>query len=177
MGAASRGTLPDFIEAIQARPDIDWRKYFSKALRNEDLKARIAIANWMLDNGADPTVVDEEKSNCLHTFFYQRTHDIIGEAALLQRILDAGTDINLKSPRYGAPIEIFIHNSSFPDATNAPFYDVIFSTPGIDFTIQVAPAATLKESIQHLNKALPELNRRMTNYLTNGPSPRPQFTT
>lgn len=179
-GVVGYGTLDDFVSAVEAHPNIDWRKYLFWALGNKDLTARVEIVNWMLDNGADPAQVDaDEKINALHAMFEEREHDFVGEAKLLQRLLDGGADINLKAPKWSVPIQAMLENYKLTDDVSTPFYDVIFSYPGIDWEVIVRKAfgepASLERSVELAAKRRPELYRRMRNYMENGPSPRPVF--
>jgi len=179
-GVVGYGTLDDFVRAVEAHPSIDWRKYLFWALGNKDLTARVEIVNWMLDNGADPAQVDaDEKINALHAMFEEREHDFVGEAKLLQRLLDGGADINLKAPKWNVPIYALWENSVVSDEELAPFYDVLFSYPGIDWDVIVKKVfgvpTSFRDYVDHAAKRCPELHRRMHDYLENGPSPRPVF--
>ena len=178
--AAKRGTLEDFLTSVAENPGIDWKRFLPWALSNQDVAARVEIANWMLDHGADPARVNShEGTNALHVMFGKREHDYIGEAKLLQRFLDGGADINLKAPKWNLPIYAIIENYGLSDKELGPFYDVIFSYPGIDWDIIVGKAfgkpVTLKEYVDLDAKQHPDLHRRMHDYLQHGPSPRPEF--
>ena len=178
--AIEEGTLEEFKEALAENPDFDWKHFFFSVFKNEDLTARVEIANWMLDHGADPTrVKPSEKINILHVMFGKRKHDYIREAKLLQRFLDGGADINLKAPKWNLPIYAIIENYGISDKELGPFYDVIFSYPGIDWNIIVGKPfgkpVTLKEYVDLDAQQHPDLHRRMHDYLQHGPSPRPEF--
>jgi len=74
--AIEEGTLEEFKEALAENPDFDWKHFFFHVLSNEDLTARVEIANWMLDHGADPAYIEpHEKINILHVMFTEREHD------------------------------------------------------------------------------------------------------
>ena len=178
--AIEEGTLEEFKEALAENPDFDWRHFFFHVLSNEDLTARVEIANWMLDHGADPAHIEpHEKINILHVMFTEREHDYIGEAKLLQRFLDGGADINLKAPKWNLPIYAIIDNYGLSDKELGPFYDVIFSYPGIDWDIIVGKPSgrpmSLRELVDRAAERRPDLHRRMHDYLQHGPSPRPEF--
>ena len=178
--AIEEGTLEEFKEALAENPDFDWRHFFFHVLSNEDLTARVEIANWMLDHGADPAHIEpHEKINILHVMFTEREHDYIGEAKLLQRFLDGGADINLKAPKWNVPIRTMLDNYGLSDKELGPFYDVIFSYPGIDWDIIVGKPSghpmSLKELVDRAAERRPDLHRRMHDYLQHGPSPRPEF--
>ena len=179
-GVAGRGTLDDFVKAVAENPDVDWKKYLFWALGNSNLASRLEIANWMLDHGADPAQIDPRgKINALHVLLTQREHDYPGEGKLLQRLLDGGADINLKAPKWNVPIYTLWENSLVPDEELSPFYDVLFSHPGIDWDVIVRKMfnvpTSLRDHVDHVAETCPELHRRMHSYLENGPSPRPRF--
>ena len=178
--AAKRGTLEDFLTSVAENPGIDWKRFLPWALSNQDVAARVEIANWMLDHGADPARVNShEGTNALHVMFGKREHDYIGEAKLLQRFLDGGADINLKAPKWNLPIYAIIENYGLSDKELGPFYDVIFSYPGIDWDIIVGKPSghpmSLRELVDRAAERRPDLHRRMHDYLQHGPSPRPEF--
>ena len=178
--AIEEGTLEEFKEALAENPDFDWKHFFFSVFKNEDLTARVEIANWMLDHGADPARVNShEGTNALHVMFGKREHDYIGEAKLLQRFLDGGADINLKAPKWNVPIRTMLDNYGLSDKELGPFYDVIFSYPGIDWDIIVGKPSghpmSLRELVDRAAERRPDLHRRMHDYLQHGPSPRPEF--
>ena len=178
--ASEEGTLEEFKEALAENPDFDWKHFFFHVLSNEDLTARVEIANWMLDHGADPAYIEpHEKINILHVMFTERKHDYIREAKLLQRFLDGGADINLKAPKWNVPIRTMLDNYGLSDKELGPFYDVIFSYPGIDWDIIVGKPSghpmSLRELVDRAAERRPDLHRRMHDYLQHGPSPRPEF--
>ncbi len=178
--AAKRGTLEDFLTSVAENPGIDWKRFLPWALSNQDVAARVEIANWMLDHGADPARVNShEGTNALHVMFGKREHDYIGEAKLLQRFLDGGADINLKAPKWNVPIRTMLDNYGLSDKELGPFYDVIFSYPGIDWDIIVGKPSghpmSLRELVDRAAERRPDLHRRMHDYLQHGPSPRPEF--
>ncbi len=178
--AIRSGSFEDFKTSLDENPDFDWKHFFLRAFRNQDLTGRVEIVNWMLDHGADPAHVKRgEGINALHVLFTQREHDFVGEARLLQRLLDGGADINLKAPKWSVPIQTIIDEMIASDDEVAPFYDVIFSYPGIDWDV-IADRAfgepiSLRRSVELSAKQCPELYRRMCDYMENGPSPRPVF--
>lgn len=105
------------------------------ALRNTDLNARIAIANRLIDDGADTGAQTGDHVNALHVLLSATEHDFDREPALLQRLLDGGADVNLCSgQRWGTPVQALSRMIAFSDNTLAPFYDVLFSRPELDVT-------------------------------------------
>lgn len=89
--------------------------YLGKALANRDPVARLAIANRLLDDGADASLVsvDGDRINVLHVLWgTERERDVEGEAALIGRLLDGGADIDLRSPRFGLPLRRLVSEIS-----------------------------------------------------------------
>ncbi|QIM16218.1 hypothetical protein G7067_06945 [Leucobacter insecticola] len=89
--------------------------FLAAAMRNEDPQARLAIANRLLDDGADPRWVSTSGDgvNVFHVLWgRERDRDVEGEAALIARLLDGGADINLRSPRFGLPLVMLMVDAS-----------------------------------------------------------------
>ncbi|AZZ56780.1 hypothetical protein C7V51_13535 [Rathayibacter iranicus] len=89
--------------------------FLGQAVVNEDPRARLAIANRLLDDGADPSLVSTsgDRINVLHALWGRaRDRDPEGEAALIARLLDGGADINLRSPRFGLPLTMLLTDIS-----------------------------------------------------------------
>ena len=55
--AIRSGSFEDFKTSLDENPDFDWKHFFLRAFRNQDLTGRVEIVNWMLDHGADPAHV------------------------------------------------------------------------------------------------------------------------
>lgn len=178
--AAKRGTLNDFKKAIKDYPKINWGGFLFWAIGNKDLTSRVEIVNWMLDHGVDAVQITSPGNiNALHVLFNQREHDYSMEAKVLLRLLEGGADINLKAQKWGVPLLILINNLNIKDNDLGPFYDVIFSWPGIDWEAGAGKAfgkpVTLRQVVDLAGNRLPEMCRRMHEYLDNGPSQRPNL--
>jgi hypothetical protein len=102
---ARRATFEEFL--AECDPTVAPRVLSSRgstalfgALANPDPHARVAIANRLLDDGADATAIDAGDSiGLLHALWStKRARDILAEAALVGHLLDAGTDIDHVSP-------------------------------------------------------------------------------
>ena len=111
--------------------------FLPKSLCNKDLASRLLLANLFLDWGADPSVVDSEKSNVLHSMVY-RWIDPAREAPLFKRLMELGADPNQRSPRYGWPITIMLVDPHFTEQDLAPVYDALFEHPHLEF-LEPAP--------------------------------------
>ena len=178
--AAKRGTLNDLKKAVEDYPEVNWRSFLFWAIGNADPTSRVEIVNWMLDHGADAAQITSPGNiNALHVLFNQREHDYSMEAKVLLRLLEGGADINLKAQKWGVPLLTLNNNLNIKYHDLKPFYDVIFSWPGIDWEAGAGKAfgkpVTLRQVVDLAGNRLPEMCRRMHEYLDNGPSQRPDL--
>lgn len=129
--ALGRGTLEEFLAVYE--PSYVTYDGFSSgtllelALRNTNLEGRVAIANRLLDDGADVTV-----GIPLHVLVGGNNHDIAAEAPLLERMLDMGADVNKVDGKAGTPLETAAERFKYSDKTLTPFYDVFLARPELD---------------------------------------------
>ena len=176
--AVKKYDLNTLLEACRERPDLDPCKYFVDVFTNPNAHARVEIASWLLDRGADVNqTIGRDKTNALHVLFSQRNLDSHLEAPLVQRLFDAGIDINAHSSRWGTPLQVLQDNTGLTDADLEPLYEVIFSHPGIYWEVPVPLAGTggeqtLRDRVVGGAAIRPEMMRRMTRYLNNPPETR-----
>ncbi|MDQ0647509.1 hypothetical protein QFZ53_001705 [Microbacterium natoriense] len=109
----------------------DGRTALAGAVANNDPIARVAIANRLLDDGANPAV-HQPFSSVLHNLLSKKNLDPVRDAALLRRLLDGGADVNLSVPKHGRPFSVFLQQSGLRPADRQPFYDVLFSRDDLD---------------------------------------------
>ena len=178
--AAKYGTLNDLKKAVEDYPEVNWRSFLFWAIGNADPTSRVEIVNWMLDHGVDAVQITSPGNiNALHVLFNQREHDYSMEAKVLLRLLEGGADINLKAQKWGVPLLMLNNNLNIKDNDLGPFYDVIFSWPGIDWEVRAGKAfgkpVTLRQVVDLAEKRRPEMCRRMHEYLEHGPSQRPNL--
>lgn len=168
---AKRSTLKEFLEEVGARGPVDWSdplwtETLSGAIANKSPEDRVAIANFVLDQGVDPSVVSEgDNINVLHVLFsgLADEHDFELEAPLLRRLLDGGADINLRSPRFGYPLEALSWMAATDDDLQ-PFYDVVFARPDIDMSAIINKhGSTLGELLTSTTR--PDMTRRAQEYM------------
>ena len=129
--ALTHGTLEELL-AVYDPSYVDYDGFSSGtlltlALTNEDPAQRVAIANRLLDDGADVTV-----GQPLHVLLGRGEHDVDAEAVLLERMLDAGADVKEVLPKRGTPLETVAAQFAFSDRDLTPFYDVLLARPDID---------------------------------------------
>lgn len=129
--ALRRGTLEEFDAAY--KPEyVNYDGFaggtlLTLALGHNDPAMRVAIGNRLLDDGADVT-----KRHPLHVLVAGYDHDFDAEAALLQRMLDMGADVNTVLPSDGTSLETAAAVFKFNDETLKPFYDVFLARPDLD---------------------------------------------
>lgn len=173
---AKRDTFEEFLagydrEVAMSYEDSRGGSALMGAMANRDPSNRVAIANLLLDDGADPSfVAPGDKVNVLHLIFdgFAEEHDFEREAVLLQRLLEGGADINQRSPRFSVPLECL---ASMPcsDSELAPFYEVVFSWPHIDMGAVInKQGSTIREFLFELGR--PDLPRLAREYDAAHPS-------
>lgn len=135
------------------------------ALANADFKARYAIANRLLDEGADPAYVTSTPTNALHAALGRRKHDWDALAPLLRRLLDGGADPNLVAPKFGTPLQMIANLRGMTEDQLAPIYDVFFARDDLDLLKQAEYGQSPLALARKRRDRLPELSRRMEQYL------------
>ena len=148
------------------------------AVSNKDPFARVQIANLLLDHGADPTIVmagDRLSIPCLLLLAENHPVDnVAAEAALLRRLLEGGADPNLRSPRWGPPLEALIDLRRMGDDNLEPYYDPFFSRPNLNFDVKLARSKMLVyELLSNTSVVLPKLHARFLDYIKQHPESVP----
>lgn len=136
------------------------------ALQNNDPANRVAIANYLLDVGADAAALAlPERYTALHILFGQNVHNFEAEAVLLKRLLDSGADINGVAARgWGTPLQTLASKLKFSDETLTPFYDVLFARPDLDLLRRGEAGRSTLQSAR-LSQRRQALVARMETYL------------
>ncbi len=170
--AASSMALEDFLAAYEAGRATAWtsitgQTLLHQALGNGDPAARLAIADRLLDDGADAAAVfGPEKVTTLHVLLSQGTHDFQREAPLLERLLDGGAAVNSAAGnRWGTPFQTLASRLKFSDEDLAPFYDVLFARADLDLLRPGKAGRSSLVSARLLGESREDLARRMEEYL------------
>ena len=108
---ATTGTAAEFKASFSDEDDAT--DLLIPALTNAKPAERVMIAKFLLDQGADVNG-DESGRSPLHVLFAQAKHSFKQKAPLVQRMLEAGADINQRERRGDLPI-----SSSKPDGPSA----------------------------------------------------------
>ncbi|MFC7431785.1 MULTISPECIES: hypothetical protein [unclassified Agrococcus] len=136
VGAALGGTYDEFVEAYGDGQGHDPTALLEEAFRNTDPVARVAIANRLLDDGADAAFVSDGY-NALSLLFGQLEHLPQEEAALIRRLIEGGLDVNFRSRRGERPIQQ-LTLISHPDADAVPMYDALLEAKDLDLDFDVS---------------------------------------
>ncbi|MEO8527728.1 MAG: hypothetical protein ABI435_01485 [Pseudolysinimonas sp.] len=151
---ASRATLEEFLAAydptmIPFKTYVGGATVLFGAVANPDPQARIDIANRLLDDGADPSIVTTDRNdrvNVLHVL-WSRAHerDIPREGELVARLIDGGADINIRSPRFGPPLLEMIDHAVISLEYLYAMWDVVVahSEPDMSIVLPLANGKTL----------------------------------
>ena len=148
------------------------------AASNKDPYTRINIANRLLDDGADASaVMPSDRLGVLSLLLRADNHpvdNVVAEAALLRRLLEGGADPNLRSPRWGPPLEALIDLRRMGDDNLEPYYDPFFSRPNLNFDVKLARSKMLVyELLSNTSVVLPKLHARFLDYIKQHPESVP----
>jgi hypothetical protein len=119
------------------------------AVANRDPRARIDIAQRLLDDGADAAVVtarNNDRVTVLHVLWCRKVErDIPQEVELVARLLNGGADINAVSPRFGpALLELIDHGVSSLEYLYAMWdVTVAHSKPDMSIVLPLSGGKTL----------------------------------
>lgn len=128
---AKKGSYEEFCEVFDPAKN-DVTDMLFAALTNGDPEARAKISNDMLDRGADASR-EEYGQNAL-TILLGRHRDLgEGDAALVQRLIDGGADVNFRNRSGDVPIKLAIDMGT-DDAQRRPIYEALFGAEELDLS-------------------------------------------
>ncbi|GAA3599112.1 hypothetical protein GCM10022198_24190 [Klugiella xanthotipulae] len=96
------------------------------ALSNTEPEERYAIANLLLDCGAQADFYSGQGEPALRILLTRQHHDATATTQLVQRLIDAGADVNARSRRGDGLLDALLilpHG----DEDWIPIYDIVFS--------------------------------------------------
>ena len=130
---AKKGSYEEFCEVFDAEAN-DATDMLFGALTNGDPEARASICNAMLDRGADASR-EEYGQNAL-TILLGRHRDLgDGDAALVQRLIDGGADVNFRNRSGDLPIRLAITVRVADDEQRREVYEALFGTGELDLSL------------------------------------------
>lgn len=172
LGAAKRGTLTELRSSYE--PGDALREFsggstlLSQALGNPDPTRRREIATFLLDEGADATWTDPRQGyTLLHVLLGKYRDDVTPpDATLLERLLDAGADLNAVDRRWGTPLQNLHEKAvTWGEASAAPYYDVLLGRDDLDLFRPGSFGLSTYTSAARTREQLPELWRRVQQYV------------
>ncbi len=107
------------------------------SIMNNDLDTRYEISNFLLDEGVDVKMQDEEGNTVLHILLAREEHDIIETTKLCKRFLDLGVDINVLDNKNRLAFQ-WVLNMKYTDIELEPLYNLFLSYKNVDFTTKNA---------------------------------------
>ncbi|MFJ4158414.1 hypothetical protein [Microbacterium testaceum] len=123
----------DFTPGDAKAVDPKGRGLLLMSLQNKDLPSRYAVSNFLLDQSAPANTSGNGGATALHILFGQVSHDVIEDARLARRLIDAGADINARDDNGRVPF-LEVLNMKYSDDELKPIYDLWFEQPYADFT-------------------------------------------
>ncbi|MCH1939868.1 hypothetical protein [Holdemania massiliensis] len=101
------------------------------SISNNNLDDRYDITNFLLDQGINPIVINEEHETLLHVLLSQVKHDLNKTINLCQRLIDAGVDVNVLDNKCRLALQYLI-NLKYTDFELEPLYNYRFNRKGVD---------------------------------------------
>ena len=152
--AAKRADLPAFLATYDpattprlTSPSTGQTVLFG-ALANQDPAARVGIAERLLDDGADASIVTTPaRTTVLHVLLSRLRFDPVGDARVLRRLVAGGADVNLPDARRGAPLAMLASSTRISDADAEPMYRALLEHPAIDLAARASPTHTVRELV------------------------------
>lgn len=173
IGVVARdGSVEDFFELYDPGLATSWRDrlygtLLECALMNHDAGTRVVLANQLLDDGADASVVGDDGGTTAHILLSRVEYLPELEAPLLERLFDGGADINrvVRVKVLGTPLNALKKQYKFSDEFFAPFYDVFFSRDDLDLVGEMMNGHSGMNILRKSAELRPELLRRAEEYL------------
>lgn len=143
-----------------------YRSYNGKSLifysiANSDLSSRYDISNFLLDKEVDVINLNSQNESVLHVLLAQVKHDLDKTIKLCKIFINRGVDINTLDNKGRVAFQ-YILNMKFSDEQLNPLYDMWFSQPHIELTIQNAWGLTpidLAMKISYRKKILERMEK------------------
>lgn len=104
----------------------DGKSLLFYSISNNNLDARYAISNYLLDEGAQVTGVNEENETLLHILLSRINHDLPKTIELCERLIKEGVDINKVDRKNRLALQYLI-NMKYTDQELKSLYMLWFS--------------------------------------------------
>lgn len=147
---AEKGPWEDFLSVYDPQvtpfvPVFGDRTVLFGALANQDPGLRERIANRLLDDGADPSIVAGQLT-VLHVLLSRRKQDPESTVRLLRRLVQGGADINKTDPKEGAPLWMCWKLRMAEDEI-VPMFEIFLSRPDLDLDRPANKFKSVREMI------------------------------
>ena len=130
---AQEGTYEEFLEVFDPDAD-DATDMLFAGLTNKNPDTRAAICNDMLDRGGDASFV-EDSQNALTVLLGSHRHLGSGDAALAQRLVDGGADVNYRERRGSLVAQLAVEIRVDDDEQRRPLYEALFGSGELDLDL------------------------------------------
>ena len=130
---AQEGTYEEFLEVFDPDAD-DATDMLFAGLTNKNPDTRAAICNDMLDRGGDASFV-EDSQNALTVLLGSHRHLGSGDAALAQRLVDGGADVNYRERRGSLVAQLAVEIRVDDDEQRRPLYEALFGIEDLDLDL------------------------------------------
>lgn len=164
---ARSGTEQEVLALYEPAMATSWtegsgRSFLHCVLANKDPQVRVALAERVLDDGADAAQLTSEGRTTGHVLLAQKRYDPPVEAPLLRRLLDSGSDVNrvVVARQAGTPLYTLAEQFTFTDEFFAPFYDVVFARDDLDLVTPTLHGRSDLETFRLWHERRADLVRR-----------------
>lgn len=128
---AQTGTAVRLIAAAERQLDAVTGEVLLAALANTKPDERYAMAEWLLDHGADASATTERGQGALQILFGQARHDVSKTVALARRLV-AGGAVPGTRDRAGASALGELLVMRVPEDEKRPLYELVLADPSVD---------------------------------------------
>lgn len=108
----------------------DGKSLLFYSISNSDLDSRYTITNFLLNEGAQVTGVDDENNTLLHILLSRTNHDLPKTIELCKRLIEKGVDINIVDRRNRLALQYLVM-MHYTDDELKPLYELWFSQPKV----------------------------------------------
>lgn len=171
--AAMVGTLEDvkkrYAPGMAVRASKTGEPLLMYAMSNSDPVNRAAIANFLLDDGADPRWRDRRDGmTYLHVLFGRLANKPFpeGDLALAARLLDGGADVNAVNKTSGTPLQGLTRRAvTYSETYAGPVYSLLFARDDLDLLkLNTRGNSTYRTAWKSRN-SLPQLWEQVQRYV------------
>ena len=120
------------------------------AIVNRSPEDRAAIANLLLDDGADPALGDSDGFTPLHSLLGSANLDPSVDIPLMRRLIDGGADLNRVARQVGSPLRALLTNMDLLDPETRAIFEAFLDYPGIEVLAKAKNGNTHLETARRM---------------------------